>query len=101
MNRVDVLLEQDDVASPVHVDDVDERLGGGSIAVRFPFWVQPADLTPCDVVGCVSAAVPEMWEPVDLDTGDELPGRFCDEHQLAWMTRPRETTSTAGDLVAP
>jgi len=98
MNRVDVLLEQDDVASPAA--HVDERPAAEAIAVRFPFWVQPADLTPCDVVGCVSAAVPEMWEPVDLDTGDELPGRFCDEHQLAWMTRPRETTSTAGDLVA-
>ncbi|WP_285439942.1 hypothetical protein [Curtobacterium sp. ISL-83] len=38
-----------------------------------------------------------MWEPVDLDTGNELPARFCEEHQLAWLTRPRETASAAED----
>jgi hypothetical protein len=102
MSPVDVLLEQNDAASSAaSVDDVDETPAVQPITVRFPFWVQPADLTLCDVAGCSAAAELEMWEPVDLDTGDELPGRFCNEHQLAWMTRPRETTSTPGDPASP
>lgn len=100
-NPIDVLLEQDDTTPPASTPaDVDHVLGR-SIEVLHSFWVQPADLVPCDVAGCTDPAEPEAWEPVDLDTGDELPGRFCDEHQLAWITRPRETTSTTGDLVCP
>lgn len=100
MNPVDVLPEQNDgiVSGSARVDDVDETPAVQPVSVRFPFWVQPADLTPCDIDGCTAAAEQEMWEPVDLDTGDELPGRFCDEHQLAWLTRPRATTSTTGNL---
>lgn len=97
MNPVDVLLEQDDTAPAAPVAAAVGRL----IVAADPFLVQPADLVPCDVDGCTDPAGPEAWEPVDLDTGDELPGRFCDEHQLAWITRPRETTSTSGDLVSP
>jgi hypothetical protein len=100
-NPIDVLLEHDDIAPPASAPvDVDAGIGR-TIEVLHSFWVQPADLVPCDVDGCTDPAEPEAWEPVDLDTGDELPGRFCDEHQLAWITRPRETTSTTGDLVSP
>jgi hypothetical protein len=96
-----VLLEQDDTATPVDVE-VDVGVGvARTIEVLHSFWVQPAHLVPCDVDGCTDPAEPEAWEPVDLDTGDELPGRFCDEHQLAWITRPRASTSTTGNLVSP
>ena len=98
-NPIDVLLEQDDTTPPAGVD-VDAGVAR-TVEVLHSFWVQPADLVPCDVDGCTDPAEPEAWEPVDLDTGDELPGRFCDEHQLAWITRPRASTSTTGDLVSP
>jgi hypothetical protein len=98
-NPIDVLLEQDDTTPPAGVD-VDAGVTR-TIEVLHSFWVQPADLVPCDVDGCTDPAEPEAWEPVDLDTGDELPGRFCDEHQLAWITRRRESTSTSRDLVSP
>lgn len=94
-NPIVVLLEQDDTPPPVDVDVA------RTIEVLHSFWVQPADLVPCDVDGCTDPAEPEAWEPIDLDTGDELPGRFCGEHQLAWITRPRESTSNTGDLVSP
>ncbi|MCE0459719.1 hypothetical protein [Curtobacterium flaccumfaciens] len=99
-NPIDVLLEQDDTTPPASAPDVDVDLAP-TIEVLHSFWVQPADLVPCDVDGCTDPAEPEAWEPVDLDTGNELPGRFCDEHQLAWITRPRESTSTTGDPVTP
>jgi hypothetical protein len=97
------LLKQGDTtarppAAVVEADDVDERR---LVMVSDPWFVQFADLTGCDVDGCPAVAVPEAWELVDLDTGDEQPGRFCDEHQLAWIARPRETTSTAGNLAFP
>ncbi|MCS5524667.1 hypothetical protein NY551_18190 [Curtobacterium flaccumfaciens pv. oortii] len=100
-----VLRAQDDAASPADID-VDAGVGL-RIEVLHSFWVQPADLVACDVDGCTDPAEPEAWEPVDLDTGAELPGRFCHEHQLAWITRPRESTSTSTsastteDLVSP
>ncbi len=100
-NPIDVLLEQDDPTPPASEPASVDHVLGRSIEVLHSFWVQPADLVPCDVDGCTDPAEPEAWEPVDLDTGDELPGRFCDDHQLAWITRPRESTSTAGDLVSP
>lgn len=62
---------------------------GRVIVVADPYWVQPADLTPCEVAGCRGTVPPEVWELVDLDTGEPLPGAFCDEHALAWLTRPR------------
>jgi hypothetical protein len=100
-NPIVVLREQDDAAPPADIDiDIDVDAGvGPRIEVLHSFWVQPADLVPCDVDGCTGPAEPEAWEPIDLDTGAELPGRFCDEHQLAWITRPR--ASTSGDLVSP
>lgn len=98
-NPIDVPLEQDDTTPLAPAPAGIAR----TIEVLHSFWVQPADLAPCDVDGCTHPAEPEAWEPVDLDTGDELPGRFCDEHQLAWITRPRESTSmsTSGDLGSP
>jgi hypothetical protein len=93
VNPVELLLEQGAAGGA----DVDGAPAAHLIAVRFPFWVQSADLVRCAVEGCAATAVPEMWEPVDLDTGDEQPGRFCTEHELAWLTRPRETTSTTGE----
>ncbi|MCE0459407.1 hypothetical protein [Curtobacterium flaccumfaciens] len=62
--------------------------------------MQPAELTGCDIDGCSSIAIPEAWELVDLDTGDEAPGRYCEEHQLAWLRRPRGMTSTTEDLAS-
>lgn len=50
-----------------------------------PFLVQQADYTLCKVTGCPAIAIPEDWEVVDLDTGDELPLRLCEEHQLAYL----------------
>ena len=100
-NPIDVLLEQDDTTPPASAPASVDAGVAGTIEVLHSFWVQPADLVPCDVDGCTDPAEPEAWEPVDLDTGDELPGRFCDEHQLAWITRPHESTSTTGDLVSP
>ncbi|MBT1608631.1 hypothetical protein [Curtobacterium flaccumfaciens] len=98
-NPIDVLLEQDDTTPPTSAPaDVGVAR---TVEVLHSFWVQPADLVPCDVDGCTDPSEPEAWEPVDLDTGDELPGRFCDEHQLAWITRPRGSTPTAGNLVSP
>lgn len=73
-------LEHDGVAG------VSER---PTVLVADPRWVQPAELVACDVDGCTARAVPEAWELVDLDTGDEAPGRFCEEHQLAWLVTGR------------
>ncbi|ROQ36809.1 hypothetical protein EDF46_3361 [Frondihabitans sp. PhB188] len=50
-----------------------------------PFRVQQADFTLCAVAGCPAIALPEDWEIINLDTGDELPVRLCDEHQLACL----------------
>ena len=69
---------------------------GRIVVVADPWFVQFADLTGCDVGGCPEAAVPEAWELVDLDTGDELPGRFCEEHRLAWLRRPRQVCPAVG-----
>lgn len=88
---------------PLERNDVD---GGGqlehagvserpAVLVADPRWVQPAELVACDVDGCSSIAVPEAWELLDLDTGAEAPGRFCEEHQLAWVTRPRPRPATS------
>lgn len=102
-NPIDVLLAQDN-PTPLAPAPAGVGVGvgvGRTIEVVHSFWVQPADLVPCDVDGCTDPAEPEAWEPVDLDTGDELPGRFCDEHQLAWITRPRASTSITGDPVSP
>jgi hypothetical protein len=85
-------------AAVLEGDDVDERR---LVVVSDPWFVQFADLTGCDVDGCPEVAVPEAWELVDLNTGDEQPAPFCDEHQLAWITRPRETTSTTEGLAFP
>jgi hypothetical protein len=60
--------------------------------VADPEYVQFADLTPCSLGGCSNQAVPEAWELIDLDTGNEAPGRLCDEHQHAWATRPHHPT---------
>lgn len=74
-----------------------EQDDAGRVAVvADPWFVQFADLTGCDVDGCPAVAVPEAWELVDLDTGDELPGRFCEEHQLAWLRRPRPVSPAVG-----
>ncbi|WIE70298.1 hypothetical protein [Curtobacterium sp. MCLR17_054] len=53
-----------------------------------PRWVQPADLTACDAAGCTATAVPEGWALIDLDTGEELPGRLCETHERAHLTHP-------------
>lgn len=50
-----------------------------------PFLVQQVDPTRCNIAGCPEVAIPEDWEVVDLDTGDELPMRLCEEHQLAYL----------------
>ncbi len=68
-----------------------------AIVVSNAFWVQFAVLEPCDVAGCTAQAGPEAWELLDLDTGEEPPGRFCDDHQIAWATRDRSSTSQTDD----
>ncbi len=86
---------------PVATAGPDVGLGTPApIVVSNAFWVQFAVLEPCDVAGCTAQAVPEAWELLDLDTEEEPPARFCDDHQIAWVTRPRETTSTSGGLVS-
>ena len=65
------------------------------IVVANAFWVQFAVFEPCDVAGCTDQVAPEAWELLDLDTGEEPPGRFCDGHQIAWATRGRSSTSPA------
>lgn len=65
------------------------------IVVSNAFWVQFAVFEPCDVAGCTAQAGPEAWELLDLDTGEEPPARFCDDHQIAWATRDRSSTSPA------
>jgi len=89
-------LERDDAGAGYLEDDV---ASGSSerpaVLVADPRWVQPAELVGCDVDGCSARAVPEAWELVDLDTGDDAPGRFCEEHQLAWLTRPRVSPAAA------
>ena len=52
----------------LEADDGDERR---PVVVSDPWFVQFADLTGCYVDGCPEVAVPEAWELVDLDTGDE------------------------------
>ena len=55
-------------AAVLEADDGDERR---PVVVSDPWFVQFADLTGCYVDGCPEVAVPEAWELVDLDTGDE------------------------------
>lgn len=73
----------------------EQEESGRLIVVADPWFVQFADLVGCDVEGCPAVAQPEAWELIDLETGDELPGRFCEEHQLAWLTRPRDALAPA------
>lgn len=54
-----------------------------------PRYVQFAALIGCDIPGCTEFAVPDAWALVDLDTGTELPGRYCEHHQSVYATRPR------------
>lgn len=86
---------------PVATADPDAGLGTlAPIVVSNAFWVQFAVFEPCDVAGCTDQVAPEAWELLDLDTEEEPPARFCDDHQIAWVTRPRERTSTSGGLVS-
>jgi hypothetical protein len=54
-------------------DDREDALKGTGTVVADPEYVQFADLAPCAVRRCSNQAVPEAWELVDLDTGDEAP----------------------------
>ncbi|MDT0235242.1 hypothetical protein [Curtobacterium sp. BRB10] len=83
-----------DVDAGTRTNDVERAAETGPVVMSEPWLVQFADLTACTVDGCPAAAEPQAWEFVDLDTGHELPGRFCDEHQLAYLSRP-VTTPTA------
>lgn len=73
------------LAATNHHEDASKLAG---TVVADPEYVQFADLGPCVVRGCSNQAVPEAWELIDLDTGNEAPDRLCDEHQHAWATRP-------------
>lgn len=87
----DVLQEVIPDALPPATSDQDAMLTAAlaPIVVSDAFWVQFAALEPCDVAGCTAQVVPEAWELLDFDTDAAPPGRFCEEHQLTWATRPR------------
>lgn len=99
MQPADALLELVPEPLPVEAADPDASAATApaAIVVANAFWVQFAVLEPCDVTGCAAQASPDAWELLDLDTGEEPPGRFCDDHQIAWATRDRSSTSTAAD----
>lgn len=79
---------KDDVNAGTRTNDAERAAETGLVVTSDPWFVQFADLTACTVDGCPAAAEPEAWEFVDLDTGNELPDRFCEEHQLAYLSRP-------------
>ncbi|WP_182066394.1 hypothetical protein [Curtobacterium sp. ME12] len=94
-SRTAAPLEQDTVSlelTPSAAAATGGVVEGQLIVASDPWFVQFADLVACDAEGCPEIATPEAWELVDLDSGDELPGRFCEEHQVAWLTRRRPAT---------
>ena len=64
---------------------------------RGRFRVPPAvvwdELVPCDVHGCAEPAVAGD-DPIDLNTGAELPFFLCDTHTLTYLHHHHTHTHT-------